>query len=212
MPEDSLINTQDSTRKFSRSAYRTRAQIIDVACTIIGEQGYEAVSAAALVEKAGISKGGLYHHFDRLTDVIIAAYEQTEFELFGSMADVEPRNVDEYLDAVESLIFESLLTSPEKLRIMYELQPKIVFDPRFVANRRVGFDNGISIMGERLKQACGEQLSREDLETTLKLIGVFMAGLGTMAARFEGEDEARKIWRRFRTVISSQLKMGEAYT
>ena len=207
MPEDSLINSRDSAGKFSRSAFRTRGQIIDAACALIGEQGYEAVTAAALVNKAGISKGGLYHHFDRLTDVVIAAYEQTEFELFGKLADCEPGSFDEYLDAVETLILESLLQSPEKLRIMYELQPKILFDPRFVANRRVGFDNGISIMGEKLKQACGEQLSQEELETTLKLIGVFMAGLGTMSVTLDGKDESRDLWLRFRQLMSAQLSV-----
>ena len=208
-PGDWLINTTDNARKFSRSAYKTRAQIIDAACQLIGESGYEALTAAALVEKAGISKGGLYHHFDRLTDVVIAAYEKTEFELFGSLAGCEPETLDEYLDAVETLIFDGLLRSPEKLRILYELQPKILFDPGFIANRRIGFDNGVSIMGQRLEAACGDDLDKEDVEATLRLISVFMRGLGTTVATLDGKDESRDLWRRFRHLISAQI--GEKY-
>ena len=95
-----LVNTVDPARKYSRSAFRTRAQIIAAACDLIGERGYEGVTTAALVERAGVSKGGLYHHFESLTDVIMAAYERTEYELYGSLAQSEPATFDEYLDGL----------------------------------------------------------------------------------------------------------------
>lgn len=185
-------------------------KIITAACELIGEHGYAGVTASALVKRAGISKGGLYHHFDRLNDVIIAAYEQTEFELFGSLALSEPASFDEYLDDVERLIFERLLASPQKLRILFELTPKIMFEPAFVAKRKIGFQNAIDIMCEKLTVAGSLANRKDEIQWLLKSISIFLWGLGPHTGTLRSDDEVRQIWGRFRRMISAQLDQSVA--
>ena len=200
------INTPSVASKFSKSGYETRARIIEAARSLIGEQGYEAMTASALVEKAGVSKGGLYHHFDRLTDVIVAVYEQSEFELYGSLAKSDPGSFDEYMDDVESMVFDHLLNSPEKMRIMFELMPKIIFDPAFATQRRIGLDHGIESMCEKLQPVCGDHISRQDLKATLKSISIFVHGLAAQSATFQQDDDSRAVWARFRQQTCMQLQ------
>ena len=47
----------------SRNPDATRQRIIDVASTEMRENGYKAASLSVIINKAGISKGALYHHF-----------------------------------------------------------------------------------------------------------------------------------------------------
>lgn len=51
----------------------TRQRLIICALQLISEGGAEAFSASALIRRAGVSKGALYHHFERLEDVLLAA-------------------------------------------------------------------------------------------------------------------------------------------
>ena len=204
-PGGTVINTREQAQAFTPAAYRTRARIVAAACELIGEGGYEAVTAAALVSRAGISKGGLYHHFDGLTDVIIAAYEQTEFEVYGALALSAPRNLEEYLDEVEKLIFDRLLGSPQNMRIMFELLPKITFDPAFIEKRKVGFQNAVEIMGDKLMDSFGSDVDRRELIAVLKSISVFLSGLAAHSVSFISEAETRELWERFRKTIQQQM-------
>lgn len=59
-------------------ADRTRAtieQILAVARRVFAEDGYDATSLDTVVERAGVTKGALYHHFDGKRALFAAVYE-----------------------------------------------------------------------------------------------------------------------------------------
>ena len=120
------------------------------------------------------------------------------------MAQSDPSTFDEYLDAVETLIFERMLGSPRRLRIMFELLPKIMFDPAFVANRKIGLDNAVGLMSEKLRDAVGDDAAETELTDALKSISVFVSGLATYSVTTRGED-SRLLWRQFRELLSDRL-------
>ncbi|MCL2584905.1 MAG: TetR/AcrR family transcriptional regulator [Streptosporangiales bacterium] len=54
----------------------TRKRIVEVATDLFADRGYEATSIEAVLERAGVSRGSLYHHFagkDRLFDAVVEA-------------------------------------------------------------------------------------------------------------------------------------------
>lgn len=53
-----------------------RQEIIEAAVHLMAEGGPEALTASALARAAGVSKANLFHHFGRLDDVVLAAFEQ----------------------------------------------------------------------------------------------------------------------------------------
>jgi AcrR family transcriptional regulator len=53
-----------------------RREIIDAAIRLMTAKGAAGLSAAALAQEAGISKANVFHHFDTLDDVVMAAFEQ----------------------------------------------------------------------------------------------------------------------------------------
>jgi AcrR family transcriptional regulator len=57
----------------------TREKIVQAARELVVERGYDDVSTADVLERAGVSRGGLYHHFDgkeQLFAAVIAALER----------------------------------------------------------------------------------------------------------------------------------------
>lgn len=53
----------------------SRDQIVAAAVAVMAAGGAEALTAAALAQAAGVSKATLFHHFDSLDDIVLAAFE-----------------------------------------------------------------------------------------------------------------------------------------
>lgn len=53
-----------------------RGEIIDAAIRLLASRGGEGLTAAALASEAGVSKANLFHHFEGLDDIVMAAFER----------------------------------------------------------------------------------------------------------------------------------------
>jgi AcrR family transcriptional regulator len=58
-----------------------REHLLDVAAELMGERGFESLTIEAIRERAGISRGLAYTHFDDVDDLIFALYEREVAEL-----------------------------------------------------------------------------------------------------------------------------------
>jgi AcrR family transcriptional regulator len=56
------MSEQHEDRRLDRGR-ATRQHLLDVATDMFAERGYEATSIEAVLERAGVSRGSLYHHF-----------------------------------------------------------------------------------------------------------------------------------------------------
>ena len=54
----------------------TRQKILDAATDVFGEVGYAAAGLGEIIERAGMTKGALYHHFDSKEALATAIIEQ----------------------------------------------------------------------------------------------------------------------------------------
>ena len=64
----------------------TRARILGAARELFAEHGYEGVSTSQVLERAGVSRGGLYHHFDGKLALFRAVWEELEDEVVQRLA------------------------------------------------------------------------------------------------------------------------------
>lgn len=70
----------DHDRRLERGE-ATRAQIVRAARELFSARGYAAVGTNELVERAGVTRGAMYHHFRDKRDVFRAVYEDVEQQL-----------------------------------------------------------------------------------------------------------------------------------
>lgn len=59
----------------------TRDALLTAARALFGEQGYAATSTEEIVERAGVTKGALYHHFTDKEQLFRAVFEQVQREV-----------------------------------------------------------------------------------------------------------------------------------
>jgi AcrR family transcriptional regulator len=82
----------------ARSA-RTRAALLGAARALFAEKGFTETGREEIAQRAGVTRGALYHHFASKTDVAAAVVAEIEEELVGRVvaAAVEGRSLRDQL-------------------------------------------------------------------------------------------------------------------
>ena len=70
----------------SEQADATRGALVAAARTLFTERGYAATSTNDIVQRAGVTRGALYHHFAAKSDLFRAVFEQLEDEVTRHVA------------------------------------------------------------------------------------------------------------------------------
>lgn len=106
---------ETESRRRRADGIRTRQSILDAATSLASIEGLEGLSIGRLAEHAGMSKSGLYAHFDSKQDLQLATIEKAG-EIFRrevlDPAEVEPPGLrrilaqcDAYLSYLERRVF-----------------------------------------------------------------------------------------------------------
>jgi AcrR family transcriptional regulator len=66
-----------------------RDRVLEAAVDLFAEQGYDGTSVAQVIARAGVAKGGFYHHF--------ASKEQLLYEVYGDLIAEQLRRMDAIL-------------------------------------------------------------------------------------------------------------------
>jgi AcrR family transcriptional regulator len=66
----------------------TRERIVQVARELVIERGYAGLSTAEVLRRAGVSRGGLYHHFSGKAELLAAILEALELDVVAQLAEV----------------------------------------------------------------------------------------------------------------------------
>ena len=66
----------------------TRRKILDAAIEVFGEVGYAAAGWGAIIERTGMTKGALYHHFDSKESLASDIIEEGSDTLLAAFRNV----------------------------------------------------------------------------------------------------------------------------
>lgn len=65
----------------------TRAHLVAVARSLFAERGFAGVATTEIVERAGVTRGALYHHFPSKEDLFRAVWEAVENDLLARVVE-----------------------------------------------------------------------------------------------------------------------------
>jgi len=140
-----------TTRK-AEQADATRAALVAVARQLFTERGYAATSTTEIVERAGVTRGALYHHFAAKEELFRAVFEQLEAEVTEHVAR-------EALTGADAL---------EQLRLGSRAYLDVCLDP---AVQRVVLVEGPSVLGwetwQQIEQRYGYGLVVAGIEAAM---------------------------------------------
>ncbi|MGG1638338.1 TetR/AcrR family transcriptional regulator [Paenibacillus sp. NRS-1760] len=84
-----------------KEAQERRNEIIDAADELFGQKGFDGTSTNDILEKVGIARGTLYHHFKSKVDIMDALIERYSVRLLGTAQEIA---TDNSIPVVERII------------------------------------------------------------------------------------------------------------
>ena len=129
----------------------TRARLLDAAEGLFAAQGYEATSTDEILERSGVSRGALYHHFPSKREVFEAVFERVS----DGAIERALRGAPERESPLESLVEVCLrwlreVRKPAVAAILIELGPHVLGGQRA---RDVEAKTSLGLMMQGLERA-----------------------------------------------------------
>ena len=171
----------------------TRRAIIDAARALLTEQGYEHTRIEQIAERAGMSKGALYHHYRDKADVLAAVYEH----LCREMTERLLLSVEPGADPLDSLatglrLFLQVASDPEYRQIALIDAPAGLGWERWRQIDAAG--GGFGLLLTALKAAAAADLIAPDhLEDRAHLFMAAVSEAALLIARSPHPDKSRTV-------------------
>jgi len=154
----------------------TRRRILDAAIDVFGEVGYAAAAWGTIIERTGMTKGALYHHFDSKESLASAIIEEGSSTVLAAFRNV----CGSSSPALESMIHGAFtiaeVLSSDKMAGAAE-QLAAALSGFNEAAARFGA-NLVELMIAQAKRAAAEGDLRDDVEPTVLSVSIVGAVLG----------------------------------
>jgi AcrR family transcriptional regulator len=165
---------------------RTRTALIGAARVLFAEQGYAGAGREEIVERAGVTRGAMYHHFSTKEALFQSVFETVERELCDAIATSAMVSHDpiEQLRLGARAFLEAAAT-PEVRRIVLLDAPAVL---PVEVRRRLSEQYGLGLVREALRHADAAGRLRVGPVDSLAL--VVMAVLHEAATAIADGDDA----------------------
>lgn len=185
----------------------TRQRIIDDATTLFARDGYEATSITSVLNRTGLSRGALYHHFDSKEALFDAVLDKVESDLAGKILAEASHSKDPMVSLEAGCLnFLRLSRDPVIRQIVLIDAPAAVGWRRW---REIDGKYGFGLMKFSLS-AAGEQgkVNKELAEMYAHMILASLMELALLVARSEQPDEDLAMAERAIKVLIDSLKQA----
>jgi AcrR family transcriptional regulator len=166
---------------------RTRGALIDAGRALFAERGYAAAGREEIVERAGVTRGAMYHHFNSKEALFLAVFEVVERELCEAIARsaMVSRDPIEQLRLGSRAFLEAAATEEVRRIVLLDAPSVLPVEVR----RRLAEQYGLGLVRESLRHA--EAAGRLNVGPVDALALVVMAVLHEAAtAVADGDDPA----------------------
>ena len=166
--------------KHQERAERTRQQLIEAAVKCFAEQGYDGTGVAMICERAQVSKGAFYHHFDTKQAIFLALMQQwlegLDHQLDAFQTSMQ--SVPEGLHSMTGLLGTVLDVGGDQLPMYLEFWSRATRDPQVWQETIAPFHRYHAFFGSLLRTGMDEGSIREvNANHAARVLVAFAVGL-----------------------------------
>ncbi|MEO8737109.1 MAG: helix-turn-helix domain-containing protein [Edaphobacter sp.] len=152
----------------------TYKDILNAVLTLLGRGGPEAVSAGALAREANVSKATIFHHFESVDKILLAAFNwRQSWELEGH----QPPSAHAYLDGLGQQLVRAAQDDPVLLKAQAAFITRAIFDRDMNARLAEGVSDMHRLVVEALRTRLSLSISLGEIETIARLAEMALDGL-----------------------------------
>jgi AcrR family transcriptional regulator len=171
-------------------AEATQTALLDAARDLFAARGYAAVPTEEIVQRAGVTRGALYHHFRDKQDLFRAVVEKLEQETVEKIASAAFSEADPWLQQQTALgAFLDVCLEPDVQRIILTDAPSVL---GLEAWREIEAKYGLALVraGLQLVMEAG-LIAEQPLDPLAHLLLGALSEAGLVIARAEDPRAAR---------------------
>jgi AcrR family transcriptional regulator len=177
--------------KLQDRAEMTRQQLIDAAASCFAEQGYDGTGVAMICDRAQVSKGAFYHHFDTKQAIFLALMQQwlegLDHQLDAFQTSM--KSVPEGLHSMTGLLGTVLEVGGDALPMYLEFWSRATRDQQVWQETVAPFHRYHTFFGTLLQAGIDEGSIRQvDADHAARVLVAFAVGL-LMQGLLEPEGE-----------------------
>ncbi|MFN8730947.1 MAG: TetR/AcrR family transcriptional regulator [Phycisphaerales bacterium] len=168
---------------------RTRTRLLDAARELFGRDGYVGTSTAAILDKSGIQRGAMYHHFEDKAELFAAVCGMISQDAAAAITAATANESD----PIEALIkggraWIAFMNQPGVRQIMIIDSPNVLGATAWDALERA---HGDRLLGEGVNRAMASKRMR--FGRTPALLTTMLSGaLNSLALRQVPQSEAQE--------------------
>lgn len=171
----------------------TRSAIIEGAIRLLGRDGPDGFSAAALAREVGVSKASIFHHFTSIDEIPLAALDRFGAAMLAPTGAAPPKTPRDLLLQLGDATFAVTLEQRDFFRAYFVFFARALFDERM--RRHLAASAEPTLAG--IAQQFGRFMPDGEAEVVSRLAMMTLDGLGLHLLALGEEDKARQAWRRF---------------
>ncbi len=183
----------------------TRTRILHAAVELMGREGPDRFTASALAREVGVSKATLFHHFDTLDEIPLAALEEIFFQFIGDMTSGDAplsQRLDDFGREMRLWVDDERF-----LHAYFVFFIKGMFDTRF----RERLARGAFELHRRTMAALAPGLGpNEDPEVASRMVEVMLDGLALHHLAMGDHEMLDRAWNRFTELLVAAQQTGES--
>jgi AcrR family transcriptional regulator len=144
--------------------------VVEAARDLFVERDYDRVSIEQILERSGVSRGALYHHFPTKLDLFVAVYRASEIRVIEKIASQASDSASPFEALVDSArAYLRLCETDEELRRIGLTQSRAVLG--WEGWRTVASELGIAVVLALVSAAIeADELPPHDPETTAQIL------------------------------------------
>jgi AcrR family transcriptional regulator len=152
-----------------RQPEATRAALVNAARELFAERGYAGVGTEEIVQRAGVTRGALYHHFTDKEDLMRAVLHDLSSELAEASATAALKETDQWQQILAAVnAFLDACVDPAIQRIMMTDAPSVLGWDEW---REIDTQYGLGLVKASLENAMETGLiARQPLDPLAHLI------------------------------------------
>ncbi len=194
----------------TKAGTRTRTAILDATLRLLGRAGPDAFSASTLAKEAGVSKAALFHHFDSIEEIPLAAFEQFWLHSLGSDPG-KPVSARGYLEGLGRQVMIPAEKRGELLRAQVVFVTKAVFDTRLRKHLAARAAQMHRAVVQELAARLPQSLAASEIDALARMAEMTLDGLMIALVIRKGSKElaeTKRAWAGFVDLLLARAGAG----
>ncbi|MDH5560518.1 MAG: TetR/AcrR family transcriptional regulator [Deltaproteobacteria bacterium] len=185
---------------------QTKERLLSAAFELLKSESCNGLTASKITTAAGISKGGLFHHFSTIEDFYLHMLDSIIQSFDVELKHEQPESLEDFLSKSLEFTFDMMDANPEIMVFIYYFIDLSRFNPSYAAKIREIMEAGFDRWKTDFARYWPPGISQERQDGMIYLIDMYFAGLSTHYMIFGNKDRYKAITREFIAMLGNYLK------